>query len=76
MAESLVVIGRFMDPGQAHLMRTVLESYGIDAYVRGEITGSLEPAFSLFGGSSKGGIALLVRESDAAEAHAILDEPV
>lgn len=57
-------------------MRTVLESHGIDAYVQGEITGPLEPAFSLFGGSGKGGIALLVRESDASEARAILDEPV
>ena len=74
MPESMVAVGRFMDPGQAHLMRTVLESRGIEAFVQGEFTGALEPAFSLFGTGAKGGIQLVVRESDAAEARAILDE--
>lgn len=74
MHGSLVVIGRYTDAGKAHLLKTVLESHGIEAFVQGEFTGTLEPAFSLFGGDRKGGIQLLVREADASEARAILDE--
>lgn len=70
----MVVIGRFADSGKAHLLRTVLESHGIDACVQGEFGGQLEPAFSLFGGSGKGGIQLVVRASQADEARAILEE--
>ncbi|HNR32648.1 MAG TPA: DUF2007 domain-containing protein [Candidatus Hydrogenedentes bacterium] len=74
MHDEFVVIGRFFDSGKAHLLKTVLESHGIDAFVQGEFTGTLEPAFSLFGGGGKGGIQLLVREEDAAEARAILED--
>ncbi|MBP8130581.1 MAG: DUF2007 domain-containing protein [Candidatus Hydrogenedentes bacterium] len=74
MHDSLVVIGRYSDSSKAYLLKTVLESHGIEALVQGEFTGTFEPAFSLFGGGGKGGIQLLVREADASEARAILEE--
>lgn len=76
MPAEFVTIAHFRDPSQAHLARGVLESAGIEAHVFGDITGNLEPSFALLGGAGKGGIRLMVREADAAEARALLDESV
>lgn len=67
-------IAHFLDPTAAHLARGILEANGIEAHVTGDITGNLEPMFSLFGGAAKGGIRLLVAAADAEEALSILNE--
>lgn len=76
MPEELVTIGRYIDPTAAHVARSVLEAHGIESQVMGEFTGNLEPVFNILGGTSKGGIRLLVRAEDAEEATALLTEDV
>lgn len=71
---NLVTIGRFYDPTEAHLYRTVLESRGIQAAVMGEFSSALFPPVTVFGSAAGGSVRLKVRAEDAEAATAILEE--
>jgi len=74
--ERLVTIARFNNPVEAHLVRTKLESEGIDCAVIDEIRGSTGWQYAI----AIGGVRLQVNESDAQRALEILqgfqDEPI
>jgi hypothetical protein len=66
MEENLRVIRTFINNFEAELARGALEAAGIDAITRADDCGGTRPHLWL------GGIELLVRESDAAQADEVL----
>jgi hypothetical protein len=72
--DELVTVGRFVTPGEAHLVRTLLESHGIAACVSEERL----PPLSLLSGKPIAANRVEVQRQDADEALALLaavDEP-
>ena len=65
----LVTAGIYETSPEAHLARAHLEAEGIDAVVVDEHIAD----YNLFYGRTMGGIRLLVREEDAADATSILN---
>lgn len=65
-----VVIRSFTTPIEAHVVRSKLESEGIECFIRDEHLLSINNLYSIV----LGGVRLCVRASRAAEAKAVLDE--
>ena len=68
MSENLVTIITFVFPHELGIPRSLLESEGIDCFVRDELTTSVHPFYS----NAIGGIRLQVKESEAQRATEIL----
>ena len=68
--DRLVTAIRFVYPNELGVPRSLLESEGIECFVRDEFTTSVQPFYS----NAIGGIKLQVRESDAQRAMKILHE--
>lgn len=66
--DHLVTAIRFVYPNELGIPRSLLESEGIECFVRDELTISVDPFYS----NAIGGIKLQVRESDAQRATDIL----
>lgn len=67
---ALIVVRTFGSRQEADLAVSALEAAGIDALVRGDDAGRVQPGMSFSSGTS-----LLVRAEDTDEARAILEEP-
>ena len=67
-----VVVGRYRDLSEAIVTRSVLEQAGIECYLRDENTVRIDWAWS----NMIGGMRLEVSEEDAADAEALLNEPM
>jgi hypothetical protein len=71
MDDTLRVIRTFVNNFDAEIARSALEAAGIDAMIRADDCGGTRPHLWM------GGVELLVREEDAAEAEEVLGtEPV
>ena len=66
--ERIVAVGRYMDVRQAEFALSVLEGHGIDGFIDVPYTSSMFPHYML----NDGGVAVLVRESDAGRATDLL----
>ncbi len=71
--EKLVTVGRFMSEEEFLVARSVLDSAGIECFAPNWPTSEVKAA-ALYGGGLDG-IVLQVRESDAQDALAILNDP-
>jgi hypothetical protein len=67
-AEPWVAVRHVAYPHEAHLMRSILAGHGIDALVPEEYLLGVQPAYSL----AVGGVPVMVRARDAAEAERLL----
>jgi hypothetical protein len=63
----LVVVRTFLNAIEAGFAQSVLEAAGIEAYVRADDCGGVDPALDI------GGVALIVKAVDRDEALRILD---
>lgn len=70
MFDSLVTVGSFMNPVLAHIVRGRLEAEGIEAHVANDVIFSANPAYAWM----DGGVKVRVRESDAEQALAIIED--
>ena len=64
-------VGRFSSRAEAELARGLLDSVGIQSFVRADDAGAMHPELAQIG---KHGIALMVDPADADEARSLLDE--
>lgn len=64
----LVVIRRFARSGEAHVVKSLLDSFGLETELRGEESASLFPDNPI----SDFGIELIARAEDAAKIDALL----
>ena len=67
----LVVVHRFNTSQEAELAKSALEAAGIDAMVRRDNGGGMQPALAWAGA----GVEVLVRAEDAPAARDVLDIP-
>ena len=67
----LVVVHRFNTSQEADLAKSALEAAGIDAIVRRDTGGGMQPALAWAGA----GVEVLVRAEDAQAARDVLDIP-
>jgi hypothetical protein len=67
-ADALVLLRTCRDVHEAYLLRSVLESGEIEAFIPDEFTSPLHPAPVL----AVGGVRLMVRQADVEEAQALL----
>jgi hypothetical protein len=63
----LVVLRTFLNAIEAGFAQSVLEAAGIEAYVRADDCGGVDPALDM------GGVALIVKAADRDEALRVLD---
>lgn len=68
--ETWVVVRQVAYPHEAHLMRSILAGHGIEAIVPEPYLIGVQPAYSL----AVGGVRVLVRTRDAAEAVRLLQD--
>ena len=66
MSDDLVVIGTFLNAVDAELARGALEAAGIESMIRADDCGGLRPHLWM------GGVEVLVRSEDAAQAAEVL----
>ncbi|MFZ5647714.1 MAG: DUF2007 domain-containing protein [Bacillota bacterium] len=62
--DNLVLLGNFIDPNEAHIVKGLLESEGIPSFIFGELAAAFVPL--------PGSIRLMVRESDLEKARNLL----
>ena len=67
----LVVIKTLGSQPEAEIAKSVLEAASIDAIIQGDTAGGIAPHLRWSGG----GFRVLVRDTDAAAAHRILERP-
>ncbi len=65
--EEFTELRTFGNSGEAELMKALLESAGIESFIRGDIASSVLPMIN-----ESNGIALVVRSEDAARAEEFL----
>jgi hypothetical protein len=67
--DALVAVRSYVNHFDAEVDKSALDAAGIDCMIRSDDCGGLRPHLWM------GGVELLVREEDAAEARQILDTP-
>jgi D-tyrosyl-tRNA(Tyr) deacylase len=68
---NLVIVQAFGDQWEAEMAKSLLEAAGIDSVIQADSVGGNRPDIAFH----TGGYRVVVREKDAAAAHAILKPP-